>query len=213
MEASDMPGHTGTGVATDGVAGAVVGAAARTLALDADGWVVGMRRVDSPNADERPDGELPALAVIHAISLPPDEFGGDDILRLFTNTLDPDAHPYFAGIAALRVSAHFLIRRDGEAIQFVAAGRRAWHAGVSRWCGRERCNDFSVGIELEGGDAHPFTAAQYAMLRQLLGALCARYPITALAAHSDIAPGRKTDPGPYFDWNELAVAGLPPRRF
>jgi len=184
-----------------------------TFSIDADGWIAGLRRVESPNADERPDSELPCLAVIHAISLPPDEFGGEDILRLFTNTLDPEAHPYFAGIAALRVSAHFLIRRDGEAIQFVAAGRRAWHAGVSRWCGRERCNDFSVGIELEGGDAHPFTAAQYAMLRQLLRALCARYPIAALAAHSDIAPGRKTDPGPYFDWNELAVAGLPPRRF
>ncbi|MBK1681154.1 1,6-anhydro-N-acetylmuramyl-L-alanine amidase AmpD [Rhodocyclus tenuis] len=183
------------------------------FSIDVDGWIAGLRRVESPNADERPDGELPSLAVIHAISLPPDEFGGDDILRLFTNTLDPHAHPYFAGIAALRVSAHFLIRRDGEAIQFAAAGRRAWHAGVSHWCGRERCNDFSVGIELEGGDAHPFTAAQYATLRQLLGALCARYPITALAAHSDIAPGRKTDPGPYFDWSELAVAGLPPRRF
>lgn len=181
------------------------------LVVDGEGWVVGIRRIDSPNADERPPGEAIRLVVIHAISLPPDQFGGDDIVRLFTNTLDPAAHPYFAAIAGLRVSAHFLIRRDGETIQFVAGDRRAWHAGVSCWQGQQRCNDFSLGIELEGGDAHPFTAAQYAALRALLAALCRRYPVAALAAHSDVAPGRKTDPGPHFDWNALGD-GLPPHR-
>ncbi|MRD72634.1 1,6-anhydro-N-acetylmuramyl-L-alanine amidase AmpD [Rhodocyclus tenuis] len=183
-----------------------------TLVIDAAGWLSGGRRVESPNADERPAGEAICLAVIHAISLPPDEFGGDDILRLFTNTLDPAAHPYFAGIAHLRVSSHFLIRRDGELIQFVATTRRAWHAGVSNWQGRSRCNDFSLGIELEGGDAHPFTDAQYAALRPLLRALAERHPVQALAGHSDIAPGRKTDPGPYFEWPRLVGTGIPPRQ-
>mgnify|MGYP002147593681 CR=1 FL=1 len=123
--------------------------AAPSSAWDA-GWLDGVGRVASPNYDARPDGEAPSLVVIHAISLPPDQFGGDDILRLFTNTLDPDAHPYFAGIHQLRVSSHFLIRRDGEAIQFVSCDKRAWHAGVSCWNDRERCNDFSIGIELAG---------------------------------------------------------------
>jgi AmpD protein len=184
---------------------------AEELVVDADGWVTDVRRVDSPNADARPAGVLPCLVVVHAISLPPDEFGGDDICRLFTNTLDPAAHPYFATIAGLRVSAHFLIRRDGELIQFVAGDRRAWHAGVSCWQGRERCNDFSLGVELEGGDTYAFTAAQYAALRRLLRALCRRYPVAALAGHCDVAPGRKTDPGPTFDWSEVRGAGLPPR--
>lgn len=177
------------------------------LALDDQGWVIGARRIESPNCDERPPGEAVRLVVIHAISLPPGQFGGDDVFRLFTNTLDPSVHPFFAGIAGLRVSAHFLIRRDGQLVQFVSGDRRAWHAGVSCWRGHERCNDFSLGIELEGDDFHSFTAAQYRVLRRLLAALRARYPIEGLAAHSDIAPGRKTDPGPHFDWRKLALNG------
>jgi AmpD protein len=176
-----------------------------------DGWLDGVRRVPSPNCDDRPEGEAVSLIVIHAISLPPSQFGGGDIERLFTNTLDPGAHPYFAGICALRVSAHFLIRRDGEVIQFVSCDRRAWHAGVSRWQGRERCNDFSIGIELEGCDELPFEDVQYARLVGLIGRICAHYPVVALAGHADIAPARKTDPGPCFAWRRLAVAGMPPR--
>ncbi|MFT3962583.1 1,6-anhydro-N-acetylmuramyl-L-alanine amidase AmpD [Propionivibrio sp.] len=176
-----------------------------------DGWLDGVRRVPSPNCDDRPEGEAVSLIVIHAISLPPSQFGGGDIERLFTNTLDPGAHPYFAGICVLRVSAHFLIRRDGEVIQFVSCDRRAWHAGVSRWQGRERCNDFSIGIELEGCDELPFEDVQYARLVGLIGRICAYYPVVALAGHADIAPARKTDPGPCFAWRRLAVAGMPPR--
>ena len=176
-----------------------------------DGWLDGVRRVPSPNCDDRPEGEAVSLIVIHAISLPPSQFGGGDIERLFTNTLDPGAHPYFAGICALRVSAHFLIRRDGEVIQFVSCDRRAWHAGVSRWQGRERCNDFSIGIELEGCDELPFEDVQYARLVGLIGRICAHYPVVALAGHADIAPARKTDPGPCFAWRRLAVAGMPSR--
>ena len=176
-----------------------------------DGWLDGVCRVPSPNCDDRPEGEAVSLIVIHAISLPPSQFGGGDIERLFTNTLDPGAHPYFAGIRALRVSAHFLIRRDGEVIQFVSCDRRAWHAGVSRWQGRERCNDFSIGIELEGCDELPFEDVQYARLVGLIGRICAHYPVVALAGHADIAPARKTDPGPCFAWRRLAVAGMPPR--
>lgn len=176
-----------------------------------DGWLDGVCRVPSPNCDDRPEGEAVSLIVIHAISLPPSQFGGGDIERLFTNTLDPGAHPYFAGIRALRVSAHFLIRRDGEVIQFVSCDRRAWHAGVSRWQGRERCNDFSIGIELEGCDELPFEDVQYARLVGLIGRIRAHYPVVALAGHADIAPARKTDPGPCFAWRRLAVAGMPPR--
>ena len=161
------------------------------------------RFVDSPNQDERPPGTSITLAVIHSISLPPGEFGGDAIERLFTNRLDAAAHPYFAEIAHLKVSSHFLIRRDGELVQFVPVGRRAWHAGASSWRGRARCNDFSVGIELEGTDDGPFTDAQYARLAALLDALRRALPLTDLAGHSDIAPGRKTDPGPGFDWPRL----------
>ena len=173
--------------------------------LDGDGWLTGARRVDSPNFDARPDGETVSLIVVHAISLPPREFGGDAIERLFTNTLDPDAHPYFATISALRVSAHFLIRRDGELLQFVSCARRAWHAGVSAWNGRPRCNDFSLGIELEGCDDLPFEELQYRRLAELIAVLRAHYPLSALAGHSDIAPGRKTDPGPFFDWRRVGV--------
>lgn len=143
------------------------------------------------------------LIVIHAISLPPGEFGGDAIERLFTNTLDPALHPYYRQIYGLRVSAHFLIRRDGATVQFVSCERRAWHAGVSRWRERERCNDFSVGIELEGCDTLPFEAAQYERLATLIVAVEQRYPISHIVGHADIAPGRKTDPGPHFDWPRL----------
>jgi N-acetyl-anhydromuramoyl-L-alanine amidase len=159
-----------------------------------------MRIVDSPNCDERPSGTQITLVVLHSISLPPGEYGGDAIERLFTNRLDAAAHPYFAEIAELEVSAHFLVRRDGEVIQFVPPERRAWHAGASCWRGRSRCNDFSIGIELEGSDDTAFVEAQYASLVRLLRVLRAQFPLTDLAAHSDVAPGRKTDPGARFDW-------------
>ena len=170
---------------------------------DRDGWMPGARRIESPNHDARPEGATISMVVVHAISLPPAQFGSDDIARLFTNTLDPNAHPYFAQIFAQRVSAHFLIRRDGELIQFAACAQRAWHAGVSSWEGRERCNDFSIGIELEGCDDIPFEEAQYQRLVELITGLRQYYPITAVVGHSDISPGRKTDPGPYFDWSRL----------
>ena len=174
--------------------------------LTGQGLIEGVRYIESPNCDDRPEGSSVELIVIHAISLPPREFGGDGIERLFTNRLDPGVHPYYAGIAGLRVSAHFLIRRDGELIQFVPAGRRAWHAGESSWRGRTRCNDFSIGIELEGTDETPFEDAQYAMLAPLTAALRARFPLADIAGHSDIAPGRKTDPGPHFDWGRYRAA-------
>jgi AmpD protein len=170
---------------------------------DDDGWLHGARRVLSPNCDDRPPGLAVDLAVIHAISLPPGQFGGDAIERLFTNRLDPAAHPYYAAIDGLRVSAHFLVRRDGGLIQFVPCGQRAWHAGASSWKGRQRCNDFSVGIELEGSDEHPFETVQYEVLARLIAALRQRYPIADIAGHADVAPGRKTDPGPHFDWPRL----------
>ncbi len=175
----------------------------RLAAVDEAGWLSDARHIPSPNCDERPPGEPIRLVVIHAISLPPGEFGGPEIIALFTNRLDPEAHPYFREIQGLRVSSHFLIRRDGELIQFVSCARRAWHAGVSNWMGRDRCNDFSVGIELEGCDRLAFEDAQYQALNRLLTALRHRYPIEALAGHSDIAPRRKTDPGPRFDWHRL----------
>jgi AmpD protein len=164
-----------------------------------------MRIVDSPNHDARPPGTAVTFAVIHSISLPPGEFGGDAIERLFTNRLDPAAHPYFREIAALRVSSHFLIRRDGELVRFVPLERRAWHAGASSWRGRSRCNDFSVGIELEGADPVPFADAQYAVLRELLFELRRELPLIHIAGHNEIAPGRKTDPGPQFDWHRLLL--------
>jgi AmpD protein len=165
-----------------------------------------VRFVPSPNCDERPAGSPIDLLVVHAISLPPGKFGGPEIEALFTNTLDPAAHPYFAGIAGLKVSAHFLIRRDGAIIQFVACGKRAWHAGVSSWRGRERCNDFSIGVELEGTDEVPFEDAQYRSLAVLTDALAAAYPLAHVAGHSDVAPGRKTDPGPCFEWSRYRLA-------
>ena len=159
-----------------------------------------IRFIPSPNFDERPTGCEINLLVIHNISLPPDEFGGDGVLELFTNRLDPEAHPYYGSIYGLRVSSHFLIRRDGETIQFVPCEKRAWHAGESCWQGRRSCNDYSIGIELEGSDSVPFADVQYAVLAALTRALQKKYPITDIAGHSDIAPGRKTDPGPCFDW-------------
>jgi len=174
--------------------------------IDAEGWLAAARRIESPNCDARPAAATLSLVVIHNISLPPGEFGGPGVEQLFTNRLNPGEHPYYAGIHRLRVSAHFFIRRDGELIQFVPCGRRAWHAGASVWRGRERCNDFSIGVELEGSDDTPFTDAQYAVLNGLLAALRAAYPIAGLAGHSDIARGRKTDPGPYFDWARVTPA-------
>lgn len=167
------------------------------------GWLAGARRVPSPNCDSRPPQAPVTLAVLHAISLPRGEYGGDAIERLFTNRLDPAAHPSFAGLAGVKVSAHFLLRRDGALVQFVPLHLRAWHAGASRWRGRERCNDFSVGIELEGADDAGFAPAQHRRLADLLAALAARLPLRAVAGHSDIAPGRKTDPGAGLDWARL----------
>ena len=174
------------------------------LAIDAAGFASLARYIESPNCDERPHDAPITLAVVHGISLPPGEFGGSGIIDLFTNRLDANAHPSYAPIATLRVSAHFVIRRDGELLQFVPCGKRAWHAGVSSWQGRERCNDFSVGVELEGADTVPYASAQYRMLARLLKALYRRYAFRHVAGHSDIAPGRKTDPGPAFDWPRLA---------
>ncbi len=170
------------------------------MRLDAAGLVAEARYLPSPNCDDRPADALIDLLVLHNISLPPGEFGGDAIIDLFLNRLDPDAHPYYKNIAALRVSSHFLIRRDGVLLQFVPCTMRAWHAGQSLWDGRERCNDFSVGIELEGTDDEAFSDAQYDSLNELARTLYARYPIKASVGHSDIAPGRKTDPGPFFSW-------------
>ena len=168
------------------------------------------RRVASPNCDERPAGMPISLVVLHAISLPPEVFGGDAVERLFTNTLDPAAHPAFASLEGLRVSAHYFIRRDAETIEFVPPDRRAWHAGLSCWEGRARCNDFSVGIELEGSDRQLFTSAQYERVAALVAALMRRYPsIDSIAGHCHIAPVRKTDPGPFFDWHRFAAL-LPP---
>ncbi|WP_018151962.1 1,6-anhydro-N-acetylmuramyl-L-alanine amidase AmpD [Leeia oryzae] len=175
-----------------------------TFVFDSAGWCQPATRIASPNQDDRPGNELPSLLVIHNISLPPKQYGGPGVIELFTNQLDANEHPYYAGICHLRVSAHFLIRRTGELIQFVPVLKRAWHAGVSQWQGRERCNDFSIGIELEGTDDEVFTAAQYAVLHDLATALRTFLPsLTAVTGHSDIAPGRKTDPGPCFDWTRL----------
>ncbi len=172
-------------------------------------WLPGCRQIPSPNFDARPPGSEISLLVVHAISLPPGEFGSDDVLDLFCNCLDPARHPFFAAIRELRVSAHFFIRRDGELIQFVPCDARAWHAGVSLWQGRERCNDFSIGVELEGCDELPFEAAQYASLNRLVAMLRERYPSLSAVGHSDIAPGRKTDPGPCFDWSRLVGIDSP----
>ncbi|MBL8475207.1 MAG: 1,6-anhydro-N-acetylmuramyl-L-alanine amidase AmpD [Methyloversatilis sp.] len=175
------------------------------LVIGADGWCAAARRVDSPNRDPRPDDAPVSLIVLHSISLPPGDFGGPWIEHLFTNRLDPSAHPYFVDISALRVSSHFVVRRNGELLQFVSTLERAWHAGVSSWQGRSRCNDFSVGIEFEGCNVLPFEAAQYARARALIGALRQRHPIADVVGHSDVAPGRKTDPGACFDWSAIGI--------
>ncbi|WP_035382724.1 1,6-anhydro-N-acetylmuramyl-L-alanine amidase AmpD [Ferriphaselus sp. R-1] len=176
------------------------------MRIDAEGWCHGLRRIASPNCDRRLPGTEVSLLVIHNISLPPGEFGGKAIEQLFTNTLDCDTHPYYERLRGLQVSAHFLVRRDGQLIQFVSCSKRAWHAGVSEWQGRSRCNDFSLGIELEGDDDTPFTDAQYAALIRLTRRLQRHYPLRDITGHSDIAPGRKTDPGPYFDWPRFLSA-------
>jgi AmpD protein len=169
----------------------------------ATGLVAGARQVLSPHFDARPAGVLPELIVVHGISLPPGEFGGPWIDRLFTGSLPPDAHPYFRDVARLRASAHALIRRDGAIVQYVPFGQRAWHAGQSHYRGRPACNDFSIGIELEGTDDTPYTDDQYEQLAALVETLLASYPslsVDHIAGHSEVAPGRKTDPGPSFDW-------------
>ncbi len=172
----------------------------------ASGWLAGARRVPSPNFDARPAGVAIDLLVVHYVSLPPGRFSGDAVERLFTNRLDCDADPSFGALRGLRVSAHFLIRRRGELLQFVATDARAWHAGVSRFMARERCNDFSLGVELEGDDGHRFTEPQYRRLAALTGRLRAQHPLRWIAGHSDIAPGRKHDPGPRFDWARVLAS-------
>ena len=170
------------------------------------GLLAGVDQVLSPFFDERPAGVQPDLIVLHGISLPPGEFGGPWVARLFTGNLPPNAHPEFRERAGLRVSAHLLLRRDGEVQQFVPFSARAWHAGRSSWQGREACNDYSIGIECEGTDEVPYTDAQYSRLRELLAMLLAAYPAITperIVGHSDVAPGRKTDPGPSFDWSRV----------
>jgi AmpD protein len=170
------------------------------------GWLSDVRRLPSPNCDPRPLGLAPELILIHGISLPPGRYGGPWIDRLFTNALPAEADPYFATIQDLRVSSHVLISRDGTLTQYVPFSMRAWHAGASNWCGREACNDYSIGIELEGTDDEPYDDRQYPVLAALIAVLQQAYPALAsgaIAGHSDVAPGRKTDPGPGFDWKRL----------
>jgi AmpD protein len=180
-----------------------------TLAIEpATGLLAGVRQVLSPHFDARPKGVAPDLILVHGITLPPGEFGGPWIDRLFAGDLPPDAHPSFRETATLRVSAHAVIRRDGSITQYVPFGMRAWHAGQSQYQGRSGCNDFSIGIELEGTDETPYTDAQYESLIALIRVLLATYPTLCaqrIAGHSDVAPGRKTDPGPAFDWARLSA--------
>ena len=188
------------------------------IKINENGFAVGARQITSPNFDARANSSKResnadniasttleiSMIVIHNISLPPNQYGGNGVIELFTNNLNPDEHPYYAEIYTRKVSSHFFIRRDGELIQFVSCLQRAWHAGVSSWQGRERCNDFSIGIELEGSDFEDFEDAQYHTLKKLVSSLKKNYPIQHIVGHSDIAPGRKTDPGPYFNWAEVA---------
>jgi AmpD protein len=169
-----------------------------------DGWWRGAARRPSPNCGPRPPGTEVSLVVLHSVSLPPGVYGGPAVEQLFTNRLDWDADPYYRTIRGLEVSAHFFVRRDGSVLQFVSCDARAWHAGRSVWRGRENCNDWSVGIELEGIEGGPFEAPQYRALATLLRALARRYPIADVAGHEHVAPGRKADPGPGFDWAMLA---------
>lgn len=178
--------------------------------IDEQGIAEGVHYIPSPNFDERPEGSQVELIVIHAISLPPGEFGGEAVIELFTNRLDPEAHLDYRNLRDLRVSAHFFVRRDGKILQFVPCGKRAWHAGESAFRGRPRCNDFSIGVELEGANDVPFTDVQYRSLAALARPLRQTYPISAIAGHCDISPMRKTDPGPLFDWECcLALVGEP----
>lgn len=179
-----------------------------------DGWYRFARRLDSPNFGPRPAGAVVDLIVLHSISLPPAAYGGDDVQRLFTNTLDWNAHPYFKQIEGMKVSAHFYIRRQGELWQFVSCDQRAWHAGTSRYRDRDNCNDDSVGIELEGIEGGAFEAAQYETLNSLCAALAMRYPVQYVAGHEHVAPGRKADPGAGFDWPGMRQAlGWPSQYF
>jgi len=177
--------------------------ATRSSTLWHDGWWRGAEARPSPNFDARPQGTAISLVLLHSISLPPGEYGGDAIERLFTNRLDWDAHPYYQGIRGLRVSAHFLLRRDGQLLQFVSCDQRAWHAGASTWRGRENCNHYSIGIELEGLEGSVFESVQYSVLARLLRAVSTRYPVDEVVGHEDVAPGRKCDPGAGFDWRRL----------
>jgi AmpD protein len=167
------------------------------------GWWTGAQALRSPNHGPRPAGAVVDLVLLHSISLPPGVFGGDQIAELFTNRLDWSSHPYFETIRGLQVSAHFLVRRDGQVLQFVSTDRRAWHAGASAWRGRSNCNDYSIGIELEGLEGGQFKAAQYGALVPLLQALARRHRLQAVTGHEHVAPGRKQDPGPGFDWQVL----------
>jgi AmpD protein len=172
----------------------------------ATGLFSGVRQVFSPFCDDRPRRDDLSLIIVHGISMPPAQYGGPWIEKLFTGNLPPDHHPYFRETWQLRVSAHLLVRRDGELVQFVACHRRAWHAGLSEYAGRQACNDFSIGIELEGADEEPYEAAQYEALGGAIGVLCAAYATLSpqrVVGHSDVAPGRKLDPGPAFDWPRL----------
>jgi AmpD protein len=175
------------------------------LAIGADGWAAGMPRILSPNFDTRPEGTAITLIVIHGISLPPGRFGTGYIEQLFTNALDVTEDPCFESLRDLRVSSHFLIERSGTSVQFVSCAMRAWHAGVSEFAGRPRCNDYALGIELEGTDDQRYEDEQYKSLNSLLLSLVTAYPVRAVVGHSEIAPGRKTDPGPCFDWTRLSV--------
>ena len=185
------------------------------LHVGTDGWIAGgaAQRSPSPNRDSRPEGTAVELLVIHNISLPPGEFGGTAIVELFGNCLDCTRHPFYADLVDLHVSAHFLVDRRGRITQFVSCAERAWHAGASCFEGRARCNDFSIGVELEGTDQVPFEDAQYLALARLTDALRDAYPLRAVRGHSDIAPGRKTDPGPHFDWRRYAALAALPARF
>lgn len=186
---------------------------AAALCLDSDGWLhphPQLRRAASPNFDARPQDATIDLLVLHNISPPPGQFGGPEIIDFFQNRLDYSRHPWLECLRELRVSAHFLIRRDGSIVQFVATHQRAWHAGVSRLGNRERCNDFSIGIELEGTDTLAYEDAQYISLQALGATLRAHHPLTAVRGHEHIAPGRKTDPGPAFDWRRFAREGAWP---
>jgi AmpD protein len=184
-----------------------------TARLWQDGWLRTARRCESPNFGARPTGVEPELIVIHSISLPPGVYGGDAIERLFANRLDWEAHPYYMQIRGLQVSAHFVVRRNGELLQFVSCAMRAWHAGASEWRGRSGCNDFSIGIELEGLEGETFEPPQYDTLALVMRRIARRYPIRGVAGHEHIAPGRKLDPGAGFDWARVAATLRWPRQY